>query len=240
MSCRVYRARWAGRDVACKVIQHDRSTLAAVTAEADLMLAVDHENVVKALHYSTFAYTEQANSDRGPSRNGRAWSQGVATGQRQSSAGSQSSGGSSAAVQRRVSMGDGAQQLNHASFSLQPPSSNSNSGSGCIARMTLQQQLQQQQQPEALVVRQESHDVLVTNLSLDAETGQEAAAVAVSLSAISSAVTKTSSGTTAKEGQRDSTNSGDGITSDTGGAVKHKAETWLVSHAPPETLLACS
>lgn len=40
--------RWAGRDVAVKVIEHDTETAAAVENEVQLMLSLCHPNVVRA------------------------------------------------------------------------------------------------------------------------------------------------------------------------------------------------
>eukprot|EP00878_Enallax_costatus_P017735 GHUV01018633.1.p1 GENE.GHUV01018633.1~~GHUV01018633.1.p1 ORF type:complete len:586 (+),score=150.76 GHUV01018633.1:908-2665(+) len=50
---RVYRARWVDRDVAVKVIEHDRAMAEAVANEVQLMLSCNHPNVVRAYHYIT-------------------------------------------------------------------------------------------------------------------------------------------------------------------------------------------
>lgn len=238
---RVYRARWAGKDVACKVITHDKSTLAAVEAEASLMLTLHHPHVVQAFHYSTFTYTEQAQSDRTgrSSRHG-----GVGGPSRPSFTASQSSGGSSA-MQKASGDSAGAlpnphqQHLGRRSHHT-PPHSASNSGSGNSARVLLlrqQQHAQQQQQPVALIARQESSDVLVTNLSLDAQGAQEAVAIAASVAGATSAATTKGSGDTglskdASKLQSTQSYEEQGILGAAEGslALKHKAETWLVSY----------
>jgi hypothetical protein len=46
--------RWAGREVAIKCIEHDSETSKAVENEVQLMLAMDHTNIVKAYHYVTY------------------------------------------------------------------------------------------------------------------------------------------------------------------------------------------
>lgn len=216
---RVYRARWAGLDVAVKVIQHDRSTLAAVEAEADLMLTLHHPNVVKAYHYCAFTCSEPLHSEK--SRSSRSWSQ---VGQRQASfTGSQSSGGSAGARTRQ--QGDSASQLNRTSTQT---NSVSNSGSGSSARVLLlrQQQAQlaaQPQQPaDSLLQRQESSDVLITNLSVDGQAAQEAVTIASSIAAVSSVTTKGSAGTEPKVLPREASMSGECA------GLKSKAETWLV------------
>ncbi|KAF8061383.1 roco8 [Scenedesmus sp. PABB004] len=50
---RVYKARWAGLDVAVKVIEHDAAASEAVETEASLMLSINHPNVLRALHCQT-------------------------------------------------------------------------------------------------------------------------------------------------------------------------------------------
>ncbi|KAF8065921.1 MRE11 [Scenedesmus sp. PABB004] len=63
---RVYSGRWAGRDVAIKVIEHDSETAAAVENEVQLMLSfADSAHVVKAFHYVTWSYSggDAAGSD---------------------------------------------------------------------------------------------------------------------------------------------------------------------------------
>lgn len=233
--CRVYRARWAGQDVACKVIQHDRSTLQAVEAEADLMLLLHHPNVVKAFHYCTFTYTE-LHSEK--SRGSRAWSQLTQGNARPSFCDSQSSGGS----RRPPGSANDSAQLFSISTSQQQPSSSTHSGSGSSARVLL---LQQQQQQGAVLLQDEPSDVLVTNLSLDAQGAAEAAQVAASLSGVASATATPGSsaktqgvqlsskgGTSQQSGDEGGLSAGDGV------AVKHKAETWLVSASGLQVLCA--
>lgn len=67
--------RWAGREVAIKCIEHDSETREAVENEVQLMLAMDHDNVVKAFHYITYRHTmniASSSADIGPyeGRNG--------------------------------------------------------------------------------------------------------------------------------------------------------------------------
>ncbi|WIA13815.1 hypothetical protein OEZ85_007362 [Tetradesmus obliquus] len=50
---RVYKCRWAGMDVAVKVIQHDASALEAVENEVQLQMYLNHPNIVRAFHYIT-------------------------------------------------------------------------------------------------------------------------------------------------------------------------------------------
>lgn len=231
---RVYRARWAGHDVACKVIQHDRGTLAAVEAEADLMLTLHHPNVVQAYHYCTFTYTEPLHSEK--SRGSRSWSHGGMGNQRASSTGSHSSGGSGGPGKPGPPGpgADSAQQLNRMSSHT---NSGSNSGSGSGARVTLlrqqqqQQQLQQAQHGAGDLPRQDSLDVLITNLSFDAQAAQEAVTIASSIAGISSVNTKGSAENEVKVLPREQSVTADAVGIGDGGAVKHKAETWLVSAA---------
>ncbi|WIA34792.1 hypothetical protein OEZ86_013095 [Tetradesmus obliquus] len=61
----VYKARWAGRQVAVKVIEHDTSAAAAVTNEIQLLLSFNHPNIVKAHHYAT--YTQISSTATGSS-----------------------------------------------------------------------------------------------------------------------------------------------------------------------------
>uniref|UniRef100_A0A383W1M2 Protein kinase domain-containing protein n=1 Tax=Tetradesmus obliquus TaxID=3088 RepID=A0A383W1M2_TETOB len=70
----VYKARWAGRQVAVKVIEHDTSAAAAaVTNEIQLLLSFNHPNIVKAHHYVT--YTQISSTATGSS-SGRWWGSG--------------------------------------------------------------------------------------------------------------------------------------------------------------------
>ncbi|WIA14609.1 hypothetical protein OEZ85_003117 [Tetradesmus obliquus] len=57
---RVYRAYWAGREVAVKVIDHDSEAHASVANEVELMLSFNHPNVVRALHCLTWTHHKQA------------------------------------------------------------------------------------------------------------------------------------------------------------------------------------
>lgn len=195
------------------------------------MLTLHHPNVVKAFHYCTFTYTEPLYSEK--SRGSRHWSQ--AGQQRASSSGSQSSGGS----QGPRNPGppgpgaDSAQQLNRTSAQT-----NSASNSGSSARVMLlrqqqrlQQQLPQAQQQEDTLLRHDSSDVLITNLSLDDQAAQEAVTIASSIAGISATTTKgsTESNAAAKVLARPSVDAGTVGTGEP--AVKHKAETWLVSTA---------
>ncbi|WIA36739.1 hypothetical protein OEZ86_008009 [Tetradesmus obliquus] len=50
---RVFKAKWAGLDVAVKVIQHDTSTAEAVANEVQLMMQLNHPNIVRAYHCIT-------------------------------------------------------------------------------------------------------------------------------------------------------------------------------------------
>lgn len=219
---RVYRARWAGLDVAVKVIQHDRSTLAAVEAEADLMLTLHHPNVVKAYHYCAFTCSESLHSEK--SRSSRAWSH---LGNRQASFSSSQSSGGSAGDRRRglpAAVAD-SRQLTRTSTHTNS-ASNSGSGSGARVLLLRQQQAQlapQGQQPADGLQRQDSSDVLITNLSLDAQAAQEAVTIASSIAAVSSVPTKGSTGTEPKVLPREASMSGEC------GGRKAKAETWLVS-----------
>ncbi|WIA34787.1 hypothetical protein OEZ86_013090 [Tetradesmus obliquus] len=56
---RVYRAYWAGREVAVKVIDHDSEAHAAVANEVELMLSFNHPNVVRALHCVTWTHVQK-------------------------------------------------------------------------------------------------------------------------------------------------------------------------------------
>ena len=47
---RVYKGRWRGRDVAVKVIRHSSKTADVVLNEVNLMLSLEHPNIVRALH----------------------------------------------------------------------------------------------------------------------------------------------------------------------------------------------
>lgn len=50
----VSAGRWAGREVAIKCIEHDSETSKAVENEVQLMISLDHANIVKAYHYITY------------------------------------------------------------------------------------------------------------------------------------------------------------------------------------------
>jgi hypothetical protein len=117
----------------------------------------------------------------------------------------------------------------------------SNSGSGArVLLLRQQQQLPQVQQQNDTLLRHDSSDVLITNLSLDEQAAQEAVAIAGSIAGISSATTKGSTETnaTAKALARSSVDAGTVGTGEL--AVKHKAETWLVSPALQSNTLACA
>jgi hypothetical protein len=121
-------------------------------------------------------------------------------------------------------------QLNRTSTQT---NSGSNSGSGArVMLLRQQQQLPQAQQQDETLLRHDSSDVLITNLSLDEQAAQEAVTIAGSIADISSATTKGSSETNAaaKALARPSVDAGTVGTGEP--AVKHKAETWLVSPAP--------
>lgn len=92
---RVYRAEWAGRDCAVKVIEHDADTLTAVEAEAQLMLSFEHPNLVRAFHYVT--YKQEASATSGIAR--------------------QSSGSSAASARRRAAQSKLAMKAEQASNS---------------------------------------------------------------------------------------------------------------------------
>eukprot|EP00775_Hariotina_reticulata_P011713 gene11713-11858_t len=51
---RVYKARWAARDVAVKVIEYTSDTAAAVLNEVQLLMSFSHPNIVRAYHAITF------------------------------------------------------------------------------------------------------------------------------------------------------------------------------------------
>jgi hypothetical protein len=91
--------------------------------------------------------------------------------------------------------------------------------------LLLRRQAQAQQQAGALV-RQDSSDVLVTNLSFDAQGVQEATAIADSLLGASSVATK---GSDSKPYSRQSGDDQGLFGAGEGAALKRKAETWLVS-----------
>lgn len=63
---RVYKGRWAGREVAIKCIEHDTESNKAVDNEVRLMLATDHPNVVKAFHYVTYRHALCINGSSEP------------------------------------------------------------------------------------------------------------------------------------------------------------------------------
>eukprot|EP00775_Hariotina_reticulata_P003316 gene3316-3593_t len=51
---RVFAARWAGRHVAVKVIEHSSETVSAVESEMQLMFSFNHDNIVRAYYSSTY------------------------------------------------------------------------------------------------------------------------------------------------------------------------------------------
>lgn len=186
------------------------------------MLSLQHQNVVKAYHYCTFAYSEPSHSAAG-SRGNKSWS----GNQRPSMSDSQSSGGSR---RQGGAMVDSAQRLSGGTLQQrQPNSANSNSGSGSSARVLLlrRQAQAQARDPVATLAREDSSDVLVTNLSFDAQGVQEAAAIAGSLLAESSVTTKGSDDT--KQNSRPSEDDQGLLGAGEAAATKDKAETWLVS-----------
>lgn len=58
----MYNGRWAGRDVAVKVIEHLNDTSAVVENEVQLQMSFVHENIVRALHY--VSYTRPRSTSR--------------------------------------------------------------------------------------------------------------------------------------------------------------------------------
>jgi serine/threonine protein kinase len=55
----VYRAEWMGRRVAVKVLLHSISKTDLVKNEFDVMMRIQHINVVKAFHYITWIYNPE-------------------------------------------------------------------------------------------------------------------------------------------------------------------------------------
>ena len=51
--------RWAGRDVAVKVIEHNTDTTVPVEREVTLMLSFNHPNIVRAFHFVTRVYSSE-------------------------------------------------------------------------------------------------------------------------------------------------------------------------------------
>eukprot|EP00878_Enallax_costatus_P018623 GHUV01019614.1.p1 GENE.GHUV01019614.1~~GHUV01019614.1.p1 ORF type:complete len:911 (+),score=211.03 GHUV01019614.1:148-2880(+) len=88
---RVYRAEWAGRPVAVKVIEHDGGTSAAVENEVELMLSFSHPNIVRAFYCVTFTKSGPSTTPAGTSAQGRS----TAGGTQSTSQGSSSQGTSS-------------------------------------------------------------------------------------------------------------------------------------------------
>eukprot|EP00879_Flechtneria_rotunda_P026893 GHRR01028733.1.p1 GENE.GHRR01028733.1~~GHRR01028733.1.p1 ORF type:complete len:480 (+),score=149.90 GHRR01028733.1:863-2302(+) len=67
---RVYSGRWADRDVAVKVIEHDALSSAAVEGEVQLMISFQHPNIVQA--YLLVSYVRKDSSSHMSQRLGRA------------------------------------------------------------------------------------------------------------------------------------------------------------------------
>lgn len=51
--------RWAGRDVAVKVIEHNTDTTVPVEREVALMLSFNHPHIVRAFHFVTRVHTSE-------------------------------------------------------------------------------------------------------------------------------------------------------------------------------------
>jgi hypothetical protein len=51
--------RWAGRDVAVKVIEHNTDTTVPVEREVLLMLSFNHPHIVRAFHFVTRVHTSE-------------------------------------------------------------------------------------------------------------------------------------------------------------------------------------
>jgi serine/threonine protein kinase len=63
---RVYRGTWRGREVAVKVIDHhDGGELADVFREAELLLSLNHDNIVKAYSFITCTWIDPASQPSG-------------------------------------------------------------------------------------------------------------------------------------------------------------------------------
>jgi hypothetical protein len=60
----LYSCRWAGRDVAVKVIEHNTDTTVPVEREVTLMLSFNHPNVVRAFHFVTRVHTAEVRLSR--------------------------------------------------------------------------------------------------------------------------------------------------------------------------------
>lgn len=56
---RVFKGRWAGRDVAVKIILHDTASSDAVENEIALMVGFNHPNIVRAFHSVTYIKSTQ-------------------------------------------------------------------------------------------------------------------------------------------------------------------------------------
>jgi hypothetical protein len=184
------------------------------------MLSLQHPNVVKAYHYCTYAFSEPSHSGA-HSRGNKSWS----GNQRPSFSDSQSSGGSLKARQAGAAVGSAHRLSGAGGQTAQPDSANSNSGSGSSARVLLLRRQAQAQQQAGALGRQDSSDVLVTNLSFDAQGVQEATAIADSLLGASSVATK---GSDSKPNSRQSGDNQGLFGAGEGAALKPKAETWLV------------
>jgi hypothetical protein len=57
---RVYKGRWNNMDVAVKVIEHDATSALEVENEVLLMMGLQHECIVAAYHYVTYARSSEA------------------------------------------------------------------------------------------------------------------------------------------------------------------------------------
>lgn len=58
------QCRWAGRDVAVKVIEHNTDTTVPVEREVTLMLSFNHPNIVRAYHFVTRVHTSEVRCHR--------------------------------------------------------------------------------------------------------------------------------------------------------------------------------
>uniref|UniRef100_A0A383W352 Protein kinase domain-containing protein n=1 Tax=Tetradesmus obliquus TaxID=3088 RepID=A0A383W352_TETOB len=61
---RVFKGRWAGRDVAVKIISHDTASSDAVENEIALMVGFNHPNIVRAFHSVTYIKSRQHNNQQ--------------------------------------------------------------------------------------------------------------------------------------------------------------------------------
>ena len=57
---RVYKGRWQGRDVAVKVMQHDARTASRIANEVELMMMMEHPNILKAHDVITWTHTSES------------------------------------------------------------------------------------------------------------------------------------------------------------------------------------